>query len=351
MSDPLDETRLTTVVSRHSGYCRHCGTPVNQGARFCAACGAEVQTNYRPRRSAPAALPFVLLIVAFALGFPSGVAAYRLAHHQNVLGPPPPEATHNLDAAQTVSRFYEDLNRHDFNQAYSLLSLSRRELAPFSTWKSGFDSTIAQHANVSPSGRNTYAVDLTAVDRMPDGQLTTTYAGSWTVKEDARKWHLDTPAFSKVTSTYFADAKAGDVASTYAKLKHSLAFVANDRSEGIAMGTAFCIASNATTAYFLTNHHVIGDEGEIKVVLFDKPKTVLDGRVVKIAPDPLDAAIIEVNAGALPVLRLANDLPSEGRAVALAGYPAIQIELALHQLVSSHRCTRAQSTLCLTTAM
>lgn len=114
-----------------------------------------------------------------------------------------------------------------------------------------------------------------------------------------------------------------DAVTTFENLKPSLAIVQSEAGGAVAMGTAFCIASDSTRSYFLTNDHVlIGDKVRLRLQL---DHSTYAARILRRAVPPMDAAIIEIDRGNIPAVALANDLPKPGTLIAVAGYPSFHL--------------------------
>ena len=122
-----------------------------------------------------------------------------------------------------------------------------------------------------------------------------------------------------------ADAQDSSTAAVFAKIKPSLGLVLTN--EGV--GSAFCIASNATSSYYLTNAHVVGQHQN--VLVFRQYPSVLQMRGSVVATgsqeDP-DLAVIKVPIGHIPSLPLNTGELREGDPIAIAGYPSAQYTLA-----------------------
>lgn len=126
-----------------------------------------------------------------------------------------------------------------------------------------------------------------------------------------------------------APALADDAVSTYGKLRPSLALVAafNSKKEVIGAGSAFCISSNASHSYFLTNRHVAPSDDLIYILKLEAhPDKPVVGHVIRRGELPLDAAIIETDSPNIPAVTLADELPRVGQSIAIAGYPFFQLE-------------------------
>jgi hypothetical protein len=122
---------------------------------------------------------------------------------------------------------------------------------------------------------------------------------------------------------------AATLADTYATIKKSLALIAYPSGkDGIITGSSFCIYSTATTAYFLTNAHVVGTQKVVGVFLATNPHHTYVGYVIR-TNTTIDAAVVAVDVANIPPLTLANDTLPEGQAIAIAGYPSAQIQMAL----------------------
>jgi hypothetical protein len=94
----------------------------------------------------------------------------------------------------------------------------------------------------------------------------------------------------------------------------------------IGTGTAFCVGSNGNGAFFLTNHHVVGNNAHVAMLLLSDRSRPVRGDVTRIAAT--DAAVIVVRTTSCKPLILSATIPEVGTPVAIAGFPAIQLELA-----------------------
>jgi len=122
-----------------------------------------------------------------------------------------------------------------------------------------------------------------------------------------------------------AIAEDSPVAVSFARIKPSLALIANSAG----WGTGFCVGSTALASYYLTNAHVVGTDA--KVVVFRQFPTFqkLTGTVIAkgVEEDP-DLAVVRVDVGRVPALKLRTTTPKEGDQIAEAGYPVAQLSLA-----------------------
>jgi hypothetical protein len=117
---------------------------------------------------------------------------------------------------------------------------------------------------------------------------------------------------------------AADEASSYAAIEPSVALVISAEGKQVAFGTAFCIESADGYGFLLTNKHVIGMDRHPGVVLMSDARHVHVSSVVRIAT--IDAAVLAIKSACAPV-SISRALPSVGTRVALAGFPAFQIEM------------------------
>jgi S1-C subfamily serine protease len=87
--------------------------------------------------------------------------------------------------------------------------------------------------------------------------------------------------------------------------KAATAFVEAKTPRGIAYGSAFCVHKSG---FFITNHHVIANAQEIKIVINSGEKTekVLIAKVLRSDPE-VDLALLQVKGENLPVLSLGSD--------------------------------------------
>jgi S1-C subfamily serine protease len=113
-----------------------------------------------------------------------------------------------------------------------------------------------------------------------------------------------------------------DVADTFARIRQSLALVVSSGDKFDALGTAFCVASNDSHSYFLTNNHVlIGDRVSVRL---DTDGGLYSARIVRRAGASVDAALLEIDRGNLPVLTM-SATPRAGTPIAVAGYPSFHL--------------------------
>jgi TonB family protein len=125
-----------------------------------------------------------------------------------------------------------------------------------------------------------------------------------------------------------AQVDADVMVPAYHTVKQSLAFIAAKNSNGMMVGSGFCISSTDTMSYVLTNHHVIADSQKILVAFQSPTLKRAYATVYRDNPDD-DIAILAVPIGKIPALPLAKVRPVEGTRIATAGYPSTNIELAM----------------------
>lgn len=118
-------------------------------------------------------------------------------------------------------------------------------------------------------------------------------------------------------------------ADIYKKIKPSLALVIVPQADGrqVAFGTAFCVASSADSSTFLTSRHVI-EGGTRYFLLLQGNNTPIEATILRKGEGDNDVAALTVHRGGFMPLALDGDLPAEGTTIAIAGYPATQLELA-----------------------
>jgi hypothetical protein len=98
--------------------------------------------------------------------------------------------------AGAVQRFYDAINRGDYNTAYSLLSPGFRGTMSLSTFRKGYSTTQSVEATTRDVGGGVVNVALTAVDRNEDGTTRTTrYSGYWKVISTTNGMLLDDGRF------------------------------------------------------------------------------------------------------------------------------------------------------------
>lgn len=118
---------------------------------------------------------------------------------------------------------------------------------------------------------------------------------------------------------------------TFSNIKPSLAFVISKTKNVVSLGTAFCVYSSPDTSIFLTNRHVVDKDQAPRLILMAHPDKPVDGAVVRLGSS-LDVALIAVPTGNVPVVTLSSSTPKEGQDIAIAGFPAMQIDLFVHKL-------------------
>jgi S1-C subfamily serine protease len=115
----------------------------------------------------------------------------------------------------------------------------------------------------------------------------------------------------------------GDNAAVYARVKSSLALVIT--KDG-STGSAFCVASDATASYYVTNAHVT--RGSATVTLYrQKPDYEKMEATVAAEGDgkDVDLALLRVSAANVPPLKLKEQPPKDESPIALAGYARVQL--------------------------
>ena len=109
-------------------------------------------------------------------------------------------------------------------------------------------------------------------------------------------------------------------------MKPSLALVIAGAKPDVRAGTAFCVASNGVTSYFVTNKHVVGNDNAPRLILMATSQKVVTGHVIR-RGNPLDVAIIAVPIGNVAPVAIGQLQPAIGQAIGISGFPSIQIEL------------------------
>ena len=128
---------------------------------------------------------------------------------------------------------------------------------------------------------------------------------------------------------------------TFERILPTLALIIGRMPNSTSSGTGFCIWSNASKSYFLTNQHVIEGASEVLLRLqaFELPrsKALVKGRVYPRGSlylefgmhDPSlnqDLAVIVVDVGRVPYITFQVDQPKAGRAIGIAGFPSFRFE-------------------------
>lgn len=116
-----------------------------------------------------------------------------------------------------------------------------------------------------------------------------------------------------------------DVSETYAAVRKSIAFVLTAKGgKPLAMGSAFCIYSDARHSIFITNRHVVQGSDAIAVLVQGPTPVTARARALRVSSG-FDVAVLDVPRGNIPALVLAGTLPEEGTRVGIAGYPRTQV--------------------------
>ena len=135
--------------------------------------------------------------------------------------------------------------------------------------------------------------------------------------------------FAVLTALVMHEAALGDDVATYAQIKPSLALVAAGTGKRFGFGTAFCIESQRGYGFLLTNKHVVGNDPHPRVLLMSDPGHVHYAGIVRFGG--LDAAVLAIRASCVPA-NLHLSAPSVGTKIAVAGFPAFQLDIFAHGL-------------------
>lgn len=117
---------------------------------------------------------------------------------------------------------------------------------------------------------------------------------------------------------------ATSAADTFERIVPSLATIVSGRGKTSKTGTGFCIHSDASGTVFLTNKHV-ADTDDVFVRL-SLDGGYYSGRVIRRGTTS-DIAVVAIARPNLKCVTLASGLPKPGTAIAVAGYPSIQMLL------------------------
>jgi len=115
-------------------------------------------------------------------------------------------------------------------------------------------------------------------------------------------------------------------------VRRTLAIVASGSNGDVRLGTAFCVYSDSSSSYFLTNAHVVGGTAIVAVRL-EQDQHIHRGYVLSRGAWPLDFAVVKVQKGSVPYLKLSAAPPAPGQSIAIMGYPGIQLTTDLHASV------------------
>jgi S1-C subfamily serine protease len=121
-------------------------------------------------------------------------------------------------------------------------------------------------------------------------------------------------------------SRLSSAVAVYEKVSPSLAFIQARSAKGVAIGTGFCIGSHDGVAYVLTSKHVVGNDPRPEVMLWADKTSLLYGSVVRTST--LDAVVLSIRDATCPPLTLSKEPPAVGTAIAIAGFPSMQIALA-----------------------
>jgi serine protease Do len=127
-------------------------------------------------------------------------------------------------------------------------------------------------------------------------------------------------------------ALAAPHAKGYALIKGSLALIGyptHNSQLPIAFGTGFCVNSDDHRSFFVTNNHVVTDSlgnvaPDLFVVLPKDPNTRHAAKVVRRSAE-LDIAIVAVDVGNVPPVKLSYAPPEAGDDIAIAGFPYVEV--------------------------
>lgn len=121
-------------------------------------------------------------------------------------------------------------------------------------------------------------------------------------------------------------------ANAFPRIQASLALIGSVGANGhlTSLGTAFCVSSDGTLSYLLTNNHVVTDDNGVPesnlIVILARDMNLAHApryaaTIVRRSEDP-DLAIVSIAVPGLPRVRVATDrLPAVGDDIAIAGFP------------------------------
>lgn len=307
-------------------YCGQCGAKLNGQAGFCHACGATRGAFPATRQSSRRPLYWGLGILLAGL-LVVIIGAVMAAN--GAFAPPTPPPIADRERA-LVTSYYSDISSHDLQAAYNRLSPAAKRSQEFNSWVDAYGSIeTASVSNVAVSN-DSVSFRLRQQNKTDSGTLTTISNGSWHIT-NAGGLRLNTEHLALLYDSYFLDkpSKTEPISSIYQKIKPSLAFVLTRTSDNdVGSGTAFCIGSDETNSYYLTSLHVVPD-GSVSWIL------PMNGKATDVATVNVlfrdvdhDAAIIQAQIPAVPILKLQAGLPTEGQNIAIAGFPFMQVEIA-----------------------
>lgn len=107
---------------------------------------------------------------------------------------------------ETVSAFYAYIKMRNFEKAYHLVSKTRRDGMPLSTWVQGYDRTLDVTLLVSApieDEKDTIRVKLTALDLVDEEVEETYFEGTWQVIEEDGSWRLGESNIKKIKDPPF----------------------------------------------------------------------------------------------------------------------------------------------------
>jgi S1-C subfamily serine protease len=309
-------------------FCGQCGSQLNPQAKFCHACGASRNAAGTAKPRSRAGLYWILGGVAVFVAVAIGINL-----NSGSAGSPTPTPTPvpiAIRERDLVRSYYSEISNRNLQAAYNRLSPSAKRDQEFSAWSKTYDTTLATSVSNMAAANGAVSFRLNRQDKTDVGTLTSVFDGTWRITNPGGL-RLDNQSLSLLYTSYFLDnaPRSASTASTYGKLKQSLAFVFTETADGQAgSGTAFCIGSDASDSYYLTSLHVVPEGSESVIVPMNGSSRAVVAATVLFRDSDRDSAIIQSPIPAVPTLKLATSPPSEGQNIAIAGFPFMQIEIA-----------------------
>jgi hypothetical protein len=123
------------------------------------------------------------------------------------------------------------------------------------------------------------------------------------------------------TPTTVGQASASSVAPAWKQVAKSIALVGYWKAGVfVSYGTAFCIASSASTSEFLTTKHAVetsDPQAALRAVLGNSATPATIART----DSTLDLAIVSIAVGNVPTLKLSSSVPDLAESIGVAGFP------------------------------
>lgn len=306
-------------VDNNHAFCGQCGVALDRTAKFCPRCGAARRKRASALTWALGCIVATLLVLAICAGFSA-----------LTVRPTPTPVPLTESEKYLVQSYYSRLSQHHFVAAYQLFSPGLRHGHSLKSYAESYGPMTSVHTSGMTASEGAVSFALERTDRTDDGPIQSTYQETWHIIHGSNgALMLDNLDSSLLYTSYFMSLSRASLADVYRKLKWSIGIVIAREPSRVEFGSAFCIGSDSTYSYFLTNNHVVPDGTDVKILpMFGPEENPVDATVIARDSD-YDAAIIRTAVADVPIVRLAIQPPAVGKSAAVAGFPDVQIQLAL----------------------